>query len=145
MMTEIAVLQFSACQQCFVVDIDSVVEVAAMVDTTPYPGTNPAVLGVANRHGTPLPLIDMRRLLQCDHAPIDLTTFFVVLQATWQLVGLVVDEVDGVRYVAPPTHPTGTGYVRGMLTLEDRLVRWLDANRLLADVLPTGVTDERAP
>jgi chemotaxis signal transduction protein len=63
----------------YAIAIDSVVEVQAMVAHQPLHHTNPALLGMINRHGQAVPLIDLRRSLHGTSVMIQPDTLFIVL------------------------------------------------------------------
>lgn len=96
---QVPLLVFRLAEQHFALHIEHVVEVAAMVALTPVPESPDPLLGVANRHGDILPVLDLRLILAKDAAPVTTDTLFVVVHDADHLAGLVVDEVDGVRYL----------------------------------------------
>jgi chemotaxis signal transduction protein len=142
----IAVVCFELCHQRYAVEVDDVVEVAAMVEAAPLGDDKSAVLhGVVIRHGEPLILLDLRRLMGCDEAVIDLSTLFIVVKPGKELVGFIVDRVQGVIYFLQddmrPIHD-GKGFIRGVVAQDGVLVKWLDVAQILADTLPDDVETE---
>lgn len=97
----IALLAFRLEQQLYALPITQVIEVAAMVSLSQLPDADPIVLGLANRHGDVLPVLDLKRAFGYPPAAIDTTTLFIVAEAAPHSVGLVVDEVLQVRYYTP--------------------------------------------
>lgn len=85
----------------YALPLDSVVEVAAMVAVAPLPGADAAVLGIANRGGEALPILDLRRWLGMDAAPITTQTLFVVVRGEDSQIGLLADEVQAIRQYSP--------------------------------------------
>lgn len=96
---QLPVLTFRVAEQRCALPIARVLEVMAMVELTPLPDAPPALMGLANRHGEILPMLDMRRVF--GHAPLTVTlsTLFIVAQQAERRVGLVVDEVYQVHYL----------------------------------------------
>lgn len=93
------VLTFRVATQRCALPVEQVLEVMAMVELTPLPDAPPAFLGLANRHGEVLPMLDMRRVFGHDALTITLSTQFIVAQQAERRVGLVVDEVYRVHYL----------------------------------------------
>lgn len=100
MSDRIPVLTFRLGEQDYALQIADVVEVAAIVELMQVAGMPDAILGIANRHGTPLPIIDLRRIFTKTIPTVDSNTLFIVVQAGERKAGLVVDEVYQVDYTA---------------------------------------------
>lgn len=134
-----AVVLVWVCGQRYALSVDEVVEVAAMLEVAPLEAnSNPALHGVVIRRGEPLLLVDLRWVLRCADAPIDLNTLFVVVTNGYELVGLLVDRVEGVVYLHEKDVRAmrgGVGYVRGVVAHEGSLVQWLHPTNILKDTL----------
>lgn len=76
--------------------IAEVREVGVMQALERVVGAPPHLLGLLNRHGQPLPLLDLRRILGAEPPPPRLDDLFVVVQRDEALLALLVDEVLGV-------------------------------------------------
>jgi purine-binding chemotaxis protein CheW len=119
-----AILTFRLDEQLYGLPIDEVVEVAAMVELMHVPGAPDALLGIANRHGRMLPLLDLRRVFNHEAAPITPSTFFIVAAHAERLAGLVVDEVRQVEYVHFSENLRTTGKtIRGIITHKEQLIQ----------------------
>lgn len=137
------VLVCALCDQKYALPITYVVEVAAMVESAQINDdhTSPALYGVVIRRGAPMLLIDLRRVFGCAAAPVDLDTLFVVVRYGKEVVGFIVDHVQGVVYFAEELLrevSRGSGYVRGVTTHKDEVVQWLNIPAILQDTLPTN-------
>lgn len=98
----------------YALPVAAVVEVSAMVELESLPDAHSAVMGLANRHGEPLPIIDLRQFFHLPGQTITADTLFVVVQGRDQkYVGLVVDEVYQVIYIGQSVVRTAPG--AGML------------------------------
>lgn len=134
----IPILTFSLGTRLYGLLIDDVVEVAAMVELMPIVDARPEFLGVVNRQGSVLPMLDLRLILGHEHQPISLTTLFVVASAKERLVGLVVDEVHQVEYVASnqwQTSHTAGKFIRGIISYKTALMQIIDPSPLVAAYL----------
>ncbi len=84
------------------IDIRSLLEVINMVALTPVPcrperpGQRPAPAGLVNVRGQVLPVLSMRSLLALPDAAPTSTTRILLVRSETDLVGLIVDSVEGV-------------------------------------------------
>jgi purine-binding chemotaxis protein CheW len=143
-MTEtMPVLTFTLDDQFYALPIDQVVEVASMVELVHPSRAQPEVLGMANRHGEVLPVLDLRLIMGAVAKPVDEWTLFMVAHFRGQLFGLVVDEVQQVDYI-PVAHihqsTTAGLYVRGIISFKQRLIQIIALEPLMAAYVPAGET-----
>ncbi len=130
------------------VDILRVQEIRGWERTTPIPNTPDYVQGVINLRGTIVPIIDLRRRFGLPPREPGPTTVVVVLRVESEgrerTMGIVVDAVSDVynlpeEEVAPPPDlgsAISVDFVRGLATVEGKMVIVLDIDRLLnADAL----------
>ncbi len=137
-MSELSVLTFRLGVQEYALAIEEIVEVAAMVEVTHLADTAlyPEIVGMVNRHGVPLLLLDLRRMLQIEAAPLNAATPFIVASYKGRLVGLVVDEVQQVEYLQSFLPSTGP-HLRGVVSeSRTRLMQIFSLESLLRTHLP---------
>jgi chemotaxis signal transduction protein len=91
-----AVLLLRLGQARYGLAIAEVREVGVMQALEKVVGAPPHLLGLLNRQGQPLPLLDLRRILGAEPPPPRLDDLFVVVQRDNVLLALLVDEVLGV-------------------------------------------------
>ncbi len=133
--------------QHYAIPVSDILEVAALVQVIPLPDAPPEVLGVVNRHGELIPLLDLRLCLGHEQAPpLDLSTLFVVVQGAGYTAGLIVDDVQTV--VAIPaealTLPARSGpYVQGMAAIQQTPLLVLNVAALLRRFAPSDLAVER--
>jgi chemotaxis signal transduction protein len=142
--TRTAILTFSIGEQRYALLIEDVIEVAPMVEVMKVAEARLELLGMVNRHGTVLPLLDLRLILGLPAASIDMTTLFIVATDGEHPLGLVVDEIHQVEYIdsSQLSETTATGkFIRGIISNKAELVQIIDPTPLLATYLsglPTG-------
>jgi len=139
------VLTFRLGDQKYALPIEDVVEVAAMVELTSIPDSRPGVLGVANRHGSVLTILDLRRLFELEASNIDSSTLFIAVSHEGKMAGLVVDEVYQVEYVdseAKQALPTAGKYIRDIVSHKGQLVQFISVPQLLG-MVDEGVIEGR--
>lgn len=128
-------LTFGLADQLYGLWIADVVEVAAMVDYTRLTDAHPALIGIVNRRGQPLPLLDLRRVMGHPANPPTSDTLFIVIQRQAHLLGLIVDQLFQVEYL--PTHqfansPATGRYLHGIISDERRIIQMIAVESLFA-------------
>jgi chemotaxis-related protein WspB len=133
-------LVFRLGDQHYALPVAQVIEVAAMVDLITLPETTPEVLGLANRHGDALPILDLRRIFEQPPQPITTTCLFIVARAmSSQMVGLVVDEVAQVSYIERSNlrAARGTGrYIKQVASGDHHILQVIDLQIVIDVHLP---------
>ena len=115
---------------------------------TPIPNTPEYILGVISLRGAIVPIVDLRRRFGMPAAEFGPTTVVIVVRVTQEnrnerTLGLVVDAVSEVCNVGPdsrkPAPDFGSGiktdFVKGLATVENRMVILLDIDRLVSEGL----------
>jgi chemotaxis signal transduction protein len=131
-------LTFYLGQQVYALLIEEVVEVAAMVERITVADAPPEILGMANRHGTILPLLDLRVVFKQEAPPITSSTLFIVVSGGGRLAGLVVDEIRQVEYLDMRylREALGTGkYIRGIISYKEHLIQIIALPALINNFL----------
>jgi purine-binding chemotaxis protein CheW len=112
---------------------------------TAIPNTPDYILGVINLRGAIVPIVDLRRRFGLPAAEFGPTTVVIVVRVAHEqherTVGLVVDAVSEVCNVGPedrkPAPDFGSGirtdFVKGLATVDERMVILLDIDRLIAE------------
>lgn len=134
----IPMLVFRLSDQYYGIHIDHVVEVAAMVEFSALPDATPELLGMVNRHGAVLPLIDLRQAFGLGTLDINLSTLFIVVSLDKMRAGLVVDEVFQVQYIQEATIQVAHAVGRKITHIASdgqRLYQIIDPQAVLATYL----------
>lgn len=132
-------------QQYYAVSVAYVVEVAAMVALDRVPDAPPEMLGIANRHGAALPVIDLRLVFDQPQTPINSATLFAVVTYDNHMFGLVADEVLQVQHFElPDQRVTVSGrYIQHILGQATQLIHLIDLSALLAAFIPDDLSGDR--
>jgi chemotaxis signal transduction protein len=136
--SQIALLSFRLAKQLYCLQIANVVEVAAMLSVESLPDAPDALLGLANRHGEILPILDLRLAFKTELSPINSSTLFIVAAYRGQMLGLVVDEIQQVLYVHPKALKSAgstSRFMSHLLNFENKLYQQIDVKALLAAYL----------
>jgi purine-binding chemotaxis protein CheW len=139
-LARLPILTFNLAKQTYGLLIEDVVEVTAMVEYTPLPETPDPFIGVINRRGAILPLLDLRLIFKQSAAPITSASLFIVAEGGSKQVGLVVDEVHQVEYMDAlqlVDAPGSARYLHGMITHRSLLIPIVSLPALLTAFLET--------
>jgi len=120
---------------------------------TPIPNTPDFILGVINLRGAIVPIVDLRRRFGMPAAEFGPTTVVIVVRVAQEnrnerTLGLVVDAVSEVCNVnaadKKPAPDFGshikTDFVKGLATVDKRMVILLDIDRLVSEGLLGSMT-----
>jgi chemotaxis signal transduction protein len=130
-------LTFSLGSQRYALPVEQVVEVAAMVEVASVPDSPPEFLGVVNRHGNVLPMLDLRPLFQQKATPLTPQTLFIVATYGGQQVGLVVDDVNQVEsFSIERSLHMGETFIQSVVPHRDYLIQIITLPALIARALP---------
>lgn len=126
-------------------DILRVKEIKGWTGVTPLPNTPDHLLGVLNLRGDVVPVVDLRLRFGMDSLEYGPTTVVVVIRIEDGErschVGVVVDAVSDVHDVPQETIKPVQGVglsedellVRGMATVEEKMIIMLDVDHLFAE------------
>lgn len=136
-------LTFMLAGEEYGVEILKVQEIKGWNTVTPIPNTPEHMLGVLNLRGAIVPIIDMRSRFNLEQIPYGPTTVVIVVKVEdadqARTVGVVVDAVADVYRLeksdiqqAPQMgYAINTEFVRGLATVERKMVILLDINKLI--------------
>lgn len=124
----------------YAVTIDQVQEIINVAEITRVPRAPFYVLGVFNLRGKILPAIDLKQRLSLGVTSVAEASRLVVVKVGEHVVGLLVDGVSETTVVEraviePASVMMGSvsqELVEGIVKLEDRLLTWLNLDRVLA-------------
>ncbi|MFQ5660204.1 MAG: chemotaxis protein CheW [Gammaproteobacteria bacterium] len=136
------------------VDILRVQEIKGWDSATEIPNTPDYIRGVINLRGTIVPVIDMRARFRMDTVEYGQTTVVIVLKVygsdnSERTMGFVVDAVSDVYDVPtqelkpPPDFGSvvSTDFIRGMATIDDKMIILLEIDRLVDADAVTAQTE----
>ncbi|MFC1602034.1 chemotaxis protein CheW [Pseudomonadota bacterium] len=145
-------LSFELAGEIYGVDILKVREIKGWEEVRPLPDTPDYIKGVLDLRGVIVPIVDLRirfQLESCEYTP---TTVIIVLsvelEGQQRVVGAVVDGVSDVLDVSSGdvrNAPDLGGkisqrYIKGMVTIAERMAILLDVNKLL-DLQEMGLSE----
>lgn len=143
---QIPVLTFMMGDKTYALLIEHVVEVAAMVQYSYVVDSILALLGMINRHGQVMPLIDLRIVFGLITPVIDTNVLFIVAQYEDTLVGLVVDTVNQVEYIYSSdlrVAPGGGRWVEQVASYQDDLLQIINLPAVIENLLPETLTAQQ--
>ncbi len=107
----IPVISFSLLGHDWAVPLDQVAELIEIQDCTPLPGVKPWVVGVSNLRGKLLPVIDFAQFLCGQLSAVNRLQRIVVLDRQDVFVGLIVDELKGMKHFSSDAYEPDNQYV----------------------------------
>jgi purine-binding chemotaxis protein CheW len=142
---------FNLGPEVFGVNILQVQEINRMVEITAVPHTENYVEGIINLRGKVIPIIDLRMKFGLQEKEHDNHTRIIVVDVSGETVGLVVDSVSEVLRVpcgsledAPKLVTggarSGADYIRSVAKLEDRLLIYLDLDKIISSSVMPEIT-----
>jgi purine-binding chemotaxis protein CheW len=111
-----------------------------MLDSiTPVPNASPAVEGVVFSRGQVIPALNLRVRFGLPREPHTMRTRLIVVQVQQRIVGLIVDSTrefstipdEAIRPIQEAISGLEGNYLKGIVTLEKRLVLLLDLDATL--------------
>ncbi len=119
------------------VDILKVQEIRGYENVTQIANVPAYLKGVVNLRGIIVPIIDLRIKFRQDTVNYDQYTVVIVVDLHERITGIVVDGVSDVLTLAPgqirqaPQLSGDTEYIRGIGSVEDRMLILVDIEKLL--------------
>jgi len=139
---------FKLGEESFAVELNQVREVFMLDSITPVPDMPPVLAGVANVHGTIVPLADFRPILGVPRSSAP--RYAVIVRCGAQQIGIVVDEVPEIGTIEvndmldelPGEMARRRPFLSGLLRLGSRVSGLVEVSRLVA--LVDGTLDQQA-
>src|SRR5579862_997500 len=133
------VVVFDLSGEIYALDILHVHEIIRIQPVTPVPGAPDYVEGLINLRGRVIPVVDLRKRFNLRANEINDRSRIIVVQASDDIVGVVVDAVSEVIMVSPdvvePAAKVVTGlaaeYIRTIAKLNGQLVAVLNPDKIL--------------
>lgn len=136
----VAVVVCTVGEQQYAIPVAAILEVAALVEVTAVPQGPAEMVGVVNRRGAVIPLLDLRLCLGQPSRPLSLSTLFVVVEAAGIVAGLIVDDVrEVITLPAEALKPRTRGgpFVQGMAAIDQTPLLVLNTAALLQSFAPS--------
>jgi len=137
---EIELTTFYVADLLLGIPISQVEEISRYRDVTPAPGAPPSVCGVMSLRGEVVTVLDLRVVLGLCMRPFDRQTRNVIVHASGERIGLLVDRVaDVVRaprgdLLPPPANLSGveSTMFQSVYRMENELLVLLDIAAIIA-------------
>lgn len=133
------VLTFKLGNEEYGVDILQVREIRRFDAVTSIAHAPPVIKGVIELRGTVIPILDLRVKFAVGDGGTDAFSVVIILNVSDRLIGAVVDSVsdvitlpdDCIRPAPSLGKMVDTGYIRGLGSLDERMIILIDMERLL--------------
>ncbi len=154
MAKNIQIVVFNIGKEHYAVNIESVSEIVRVPEVTAVPDAPEFFEGVINLRGKIVPVVDLRARLRLPRIERTKSSRVLVTETGGRVIGLMVDAVSEVRKLSseaveqPPEMISAVGieYITGVAKLGDRLIIFLDINKILSveEMKKVSVTAEQA-
>jgi len=142
----VQLVAFTLGSEQYGVEIDQVREIIRKRAITPVPQQPSYVEGVINVRGTIIPVVNLRKRFELQREE-SLSPHTIIVQSGVGLMGMLVDAVSEViripsnQIYPPPSVTKGidTVYLRGICRINDRLLIYLDVEKVVR-ASPAGRT-----
>jgi purine-binding chemotaxis protein CheW len=132
-------LTFTLGAEEYAIDILRVQEIRGYEQPTAIAHAPPFIKGVVNLRGTIVPIVDLRIKFGVGLVEYTPFTVVIILNVGGRVVGMVVDSVsevadlssDQIRPAPEFSSAVDTRYIRGLATLENRMLIVVDIERLM--------------
>lgn len=132
-------IAFRIAEQDFCFNIMAVREIRGWTPATVIPHSPDYVRGVINLRGAVVPIVDLAARLHLEVPEPTSRNVIIITQFAGPVVGLLVDAVSDILSVSvdeiQPTpdvaSDTTTGFVAGIITRDDRMIRMIDLEGIL--------------
>jgi len=129
------------------IEIGQVREIIKKREITPVPRQPHYVEGVINVRGTIIPVVNLKKRFKMSGEDTA-HPHIIIVETGEDLVGMLVDTVSEVVHVPseeihpPPSVVAGidSNYLQGICRLGERLIMYLDAEKVLREAVPTNST-----
>lgn len=118
-----------AADEQYALPVADVLEVAELGDVTPVPGADPAVIGVRNRRGQVLPIVDLQAVLGLPRAPA--LERIVIIERDGRVAGLAVETVADVERLPDASEEADAPHLAGASLVDGGLVGVVDVGSVL--------------
>ena len=123
----------------YAIDILKVQEIRGYESPTTIANAPPFLKGVINLRGTIVPIVDLRIKFGVGSAEYTPFTVVIILNLGTRVVGMVVDSVsdvtmlrqDNIRPAPEFSASVDTRYIKGLCTLDERMLIVVDIERLM--------------
>jgi purine-binding chemotaxis protein CheW len=123
----------------YAIDILKVQEIRGYEAPTTIANAPPFLKGVINLRGTIVPIVDLRIKFGVGNAEYTPFTVVIILNLGSRVVGMVVDSVsdvtmlrqDSIRPAPEFSASVDTRYIKGLCTLDERMLIVVDIERLM--------------
>ena len=123
------------------INVMQVQEVLRYTESAPVPGAPSYVLGIINRRGNVVTVIDTRQRFGLDSADVTDNTRIVIIEADKQVVGIMVDSVAEVVYLRQSEVETAPNvgndesakFIQGVCNKNNELLILVELDKMMSE------------
>lgn len=133
-------LQFKLDNEEYALDTVHVIEITPVVDLKPVPKCEDFIVGIMNYRGTPIPVIDLSRILLDREFSRNISTRIVITHAgNGRIVGLIIEHIEGTikksdaDFVNVNTASDTTSYLDKITIDNKNMIQTIHVEKLIND------------
>lgn len=145
-------MKFRCCDEIYGISLQNVSEIIGLQQYTAIPETEDYIIGLINLRGKVIPIIDVRIRFGKEPLVYDDRTSVIVIQVEENVIGLIVDGIEGVANIAdknilpPPSvsdlQVQSRKYVFGIGRVDAQTTLLLNPEKLINDPVEDTVEGE---
>ena len=132
---DIQMVTFLLGREEYAVDVMDVREIIDLTDITKVANSASHVEGVIDLRGNIVPIVSLRKRFGMPEVAAGIFSCIAVMDFSGQMAGFLIDEVSDVirikkSEIMPPLDAAGQPWIKGILSLDKRLVIAIDLEHL---------------
>lgn len=136
-------LRFNLDNEEYALDTRHIIEITPLVDLKPVPKSEDFIVGIMNYRGTPIPVIDLTRILLGREFARNMSTRIIITNTgNGKMVGLIIEHIEGMikkpetDFVNPNT-ASGTASYLGNIAIDNKtMIQTIQVDELLNNKMP---------
>ena len=134
-------LLFQLGRDRYALDAREVAEILPLVDVKLIPQARPAIAGICNYRGTPVPVIDLNQLMSNQPAALRFSTRIILVNyrndGATHLLGLIAEQVKATlkrepeEFVDSGVRDDATRYLGPVAADDAGMLQWIHVDKLL--------------
>ena len=143
-------LRFKLDNEEYAFDTSHVVEITPLVDLKAVPNSESFIAGIMNYRGTPIPVIDLSRILLGREFSRNMSTRIIISKIdNNKMVGLIIEHIEGMikkseaDFINPNTATNTTSYLGNIAIDHKTMMQTINIEELLNDKMPMLIQHAR--
>ncbi|MDH5436037.1 MAG: chemotaxis protein CheW [Gammaproteobacteria bacterium] len=136
-------LRFTLDNEEYAFNTSNVVEITPLVDLKPVPNGEDFVVGIMNYRGSPIPVIDLSRIILGREFLRNMSTRIIINNiGNGKMIGVIVEHIEGMikksesDFVNPNTTSNTASYLGNIAIDHETMIQTIDIDEMLKNKMP---------